>query len=164
MGFLDSFFHSVRLPKKESMFHLNRKGMTNTIGYLFVLLTVLFLPDLIGTIIHLDSSLTEVSRGLYLVQVFVFYPLLIIFLIIVGVSVLAGAALLLRRALHRKLTYQQLWKMTAYASTIPLILSVLLKYIAVPDSISALLFLGIFTFVMYRMIKIYPKASAKRSA
>ena len=162
MVFFDSLMNSFRLPKKEAMFRLNRKGITSTIGYLFLLLTVLFLPDLIGTIIRLDSSLTEVSRGLYLVQVFVFYPLLIIFLIIVGVSIFAGAALLLRKALGRKLTYQQLWKMTAYASTIPLILTVVLKNISVPDSISALLFFTIFSFLMYRMIIIYPKASRKR--
>ncbi|WP_246364182.1 DUF1189 family protein [Halobacillus locisalis] len=155
--------NSFRLPKKEAMFRLNRKGITSTIGYLFLLLTILFLPDLIGTIIRLDSSLTEVSRGLYLAQVFVFYPLLIIFLIIVGVSVFAGGALLLRKALGRKLTYQQLWKMTAYASTIPLILTVVLKNISVPDSISALLYFTIFSFLMYRMIMIYPKASRKRS-
>ncbi len=163
MVFFDSLMNSFRLPKKEAMFRLNRMGITSTIGYLFLLLTVLFLPDLIGTIIRLDSSLTEVSRGLYLVQVFVFYPLLIIFLIIVGVSIFAGAALLLRKALGRKLTYQQLWKMTAYASTIPLILTVVLKNISVPDSISALLFFTIFSFLMYRMIIIYPKASRKRS-
>ncbi|MBA2176610.1 DUF1189 family protein [Halobacillus locisalis] len=163
MVFFDSLMNSFRLPKKEAMFRLNRKGITSTIGYLFLLLTILFLPDLIGTIIRLDSSLTEVSRGLYLAQVFVFYPLLIIFLIIVGVSVFAGGALLLRKALGRKLTYQQLWKMTAYASTIPLILTVVLKNISVPDSISALLYFTIFSFLMYRMIMIYPKASRKRS-
>lgn len=164
MFFLDSLVHSLRLPKKEAMFHLNRKGITQTIGYLFLLLTILFLPDLIGTIIHLDSHLTEVSRGLYLVQVFVFYPMLIIFLILVGVSVLAGGALLLRKALRRKLSYQQLWKMTAYATTLPLIMSVLLENMNVPDGISALLFTGLIFFYMYRMIIIYPKASVRHSS
>ncbi|MGP4076732.1 DUF1189 family protein [Halobacillus sp. K22] len=162
MGFFDSLWNSVRLPKKEAMFRLNRKGITNTIVYLFILMTVLFLPDMIGTIIRLDSNLTEVSRGLYLVQVFVFYPMLIIFLILVGVSALAGAALLITRQLERKLTYQQLWKMTAYAATVPLILSILLKNTPVPNSLSALIFFSLFFYIMFRMIIIYPKKKTKR--
>ncbi|SFG17342.1 Protein of unknown function [Halobacillus alkaliphilus] len=162
MEFFDSLWNSVRLPKKEAMFRLNRKGITSTILYLFILMTVLFLPDMIGTIIRLDSNLTEVSRGLYLVQVFVFYPMLIIFLILVGVSALAGAALLMTNQLDRKLTYQQLWKMTAYAATVPLVLSILLKNTPVPNGISALIFFSLFIYIMFRMIIIYPKKKAKR--
>lgn len=157
MGILDSLLKSLRLPKKEAMFHLNRKGMTHTILYLFVLLGVLFLPDMIYAVLYLDSTLTEVSRGQFLVQMFVFYPMFIIFLILIGVSILAGGGLLMRKALGRRLTYQQLWKMTAYATTLPLISSVLLKTIAVPDGISALLFMIIITFLLYKMITIYPK-------
>ncbi|MGP4070804.1 DUF1189 family protein [Halobacillus sp. B29] len=162
MEFFDSLWNSVRLPKKEAMFRLNRKGITSTIMYLFILMTVLFLPDMIGTIIRLDSNLTEVSRGLYLVQVFVFYPMLIIFLILVGVSALAGAALLMTNQLDRKLTYQQLWKMTAYAATMPLVLSILLKNTPVPNGLSALIFFSLFIYIMFRMIIIYPKKKAKR--
>ncbi|MCA1012489.1 DUF1189 family protein [Halobacillus halophilus] len=162
MEFLDSLWNSIRLPKKEAMFRLNRKGITSTIVYLFILMTVLFLPDMIGTIIRLDSNLTEVSRGLYLVQVFVFYPMLIIFLILVGVSALAGAALLMTNQLDRKLTYQQLWKMTAYAATVPLVLSILLKNTPVPNGLSALIFFSLFIYIMFRMIIIYPKKKAKR--
>ncbi|ASF37809.1 hypothetical protein CEH05_01210 [Halobacillus halophilus] len=162
MEFFDSLWNSVRLPKKEAMFRLNRKGITSTIMYLFILMTVLFLPDMVGTIIRLDSNLTEVSRGLYLVQVFVFYPMLIIFLILVGVSALAGAALIMTNQLDRKLTYQQLWKMTAYAATVPLVLSILLKNTPVPNGLSALIFFSLFIYIMFRMIIIYPKKKAKR--
>jgi len=162
MEFFDSLWNSVRLPKKEAMFRLNRKGITSTIMYLFILMTVLFLPDMIGTIIRLDSNLSEVSRGLYLVQVFVFYPMLIIFLILVGVSALAGAALIMTNQLDRKLTYQQLWKMTAYAATMPLVLSILLKNTPVPNGLSALIFFALFIYIMFRMIIIYPKKKAKR--
>ncbi|MCA0984978.1 DUF1189 domain-containing protein [Halobacillus yeomjeoni] len=161
---IQSFWNSVRLPKKEAMFQLNRNGMTHTISYLFILLALLFMPDMIYSVLYLDSSLTEVSRGQYLVQMFVFYPLFIIFLILIGVSVLAGVCLLMRKAMGRKLTYQQLWKMTAYASTLPLILSVLLKTLAVPDGVSALLFFTVFFYMMYQMIAIYPKTPTKRSS
>ncbi|MCA1024224.1 DUF1189 family protein [Halobacillus litoralis] len=157
MEFFDSLMNSLRLPKKEAMFHLNRKGITQTIGYLFVLLLVLFLPDMVFSMIYLETSVTEVSRGMYMVQFLVFYPLLIVFLILVGVSIMAGGALLLCRVLTRKLSYQLLWKLTAYASTLPLILSVVLKYAAVPNVISALIFFVLIVFYMYRMIIIYPK-------
>lgn len=161
MGFFDSLKNSLRLPKKEAMFHLNRKGITQTIGYLFVLLFALFLPDMVFSIMYLETSVTEVSRGMYIVQFLVFYPLLIVFLILVGVSILAGGALLLCKALERKLSYQLLWKLTAYAATLPLILSVVLKYAAVPNVISALIFFILFSFYMYRMIIIYPKAPVR---
>ncbi|QAS52591.1 DUF1189 family protein [Halobacillus litoralis] len=161
MGFFNSLVNSLRLPKKEAMFHLNRKGITNTILYLFLLLLILFMPDMIATVIHMESNLTEVSRGRYIIQFLVFYPLLIVFLILVGVSVLAGGGLLMRKALGRKLAYQQLWKLTAYATTLPLILSVILKYLTVPDGISALIFISIFAFFMYRMIVVYPRVPTK---
>ncbi|MYL51402.1 DUF1189 domain-containing protein [Halobacillus litoralis] len=161
MVFFDSLINSLRLPKKEAMFHLNRKGITHTIGYLFVLLLLLFLPDMVISILYLETNLTEVSRGMYMAQFLVFYPLLIVFLILVGVSILAGGSLLMRKALSRKLAYQQLWKLTAYACTLPLILSVLLKYLTVPNAISALIFMAIFVYYMYRMITVYPKVPAK---
>ncbi|MGV2622735.1 DUF1189 family protein [Halobacillus sp. ACCC02827] len=161
MGFLDSLMNSLRLPKKEAMFRLNRKGITHTIGYLFILLALLFLPDMVATIVHMETNLTEISRGRYVVQFLVFYPLLIIFIILVGISLLAAASMLLRRVLSRKLIYQQLWKLSAYAVTLPLILSVVLKYMEVPDRYSALLFLIIFGFFMYKMIIVYPKVPAK---
>ncbi len=162
MGFLDSLVSSLRLPRKKAMFHLNRKGMTNTIFYMFTLLSLLFLPDLILTIQHLDVRLQEVSRGLYIFQVLFFYPLFIIFMILTGISILAGGALLLKSLLKRKLIYQQLWKMVSYASTLPLIISVILKHTPVPNWMSFLLFVTILFVYIYRMISIYPKLSQKR--
>ncbi|UOQ44519.1 DUF1189 domain-containing protein [Halobacillus salinarum] len=158
MGFFDSLWHSLQLPKKKAMFHLNRKGMTSTIGYIFILLCLLFLPDLILTIQHLNEQLETNERGLYMAQVFFFYPMYLISMILVGISILAGGALLLKKFLHRKLIYQQLWKMVVYAATIPLIISSILKHTPVPNWISFLLFISILFFYMYKMIKAYPRA------
>ncbi|WP_347861649.1 DUF1189 family protein [Salimicrobium sp. PL1-032A] len=154
---MESLKLSLRLPKKDALFQLNRKGMTDTIGYLFVLLLVLFIPSMYNAVTTFEQELQEVSRGLYIAQALVFYPLLIIFLIIAGVSLLAGGGLFLSKVLKRKLNYQQLWKMTAYALTLPLTFSTVSTYIGVAESVTVLLFFVPISFLLYKMIMVYPK-------
>ncbi|WP_234972619.1 DUF1189 family protein [Salimicrobium salexigens] len=154
---MESLKLSLRLPKKEALFQLNRKGITSTIGYLFVLLLVLFLPNIYSAITTFERELTEVARGLYMAQALVFYPLLIIFLIVAGVTIIAGGGLLLSKILKRKLRYQQVWKMTAYALTLPLVFSTLSTYIGLPDYVTVLVFITPISYLLYKMITVYPK-------
>ncbi|SDJ80407.1 DUF1189 family protein [Salimicrobium halophilum] len=156
---MESLKLSLRLPRKDALFQLNRKGITSTIGYLFVLLLVLFIPNIYNAITTFERELTEVSRGLYMAQALVFYPLLIIFLIIAGVSILAGGGLFLSKLLKRKLRYQQLWKMTAYALTLPLTFSTVSTYIGVSEYVTVLLFFVPISYLLYKMITVYPKRS-----
>ncbi|WP_181350415.1 DUF1189 family protein [Thalassobacillus sp. CUG 92003] len=161
MGFVDSFINSLRLPKKEAMFHLNRKGIIHTILYVFLLLVVLFLPDLIRMLLNLEASADEgTSRGLLIIQVLVFYPGFVIFMILVSVSIFAGCGLLMRTWLNRKLTYQQLWKLTVYAATTPLIIVTVLNMTPLNEWMVALLFISTLLFLLLRMIQIYPKRTS----
>ncbi|MDQ0219550.1 membrane protein insertase Oxa1/YidC/SpoIIIJ [Peribacillus cavernae] len=45
MGLLTCLKHSLMLPRKESMFRLNRMNMTKTIFYILALFMFLILPS-----------------------------------------------------------------------------------------------------------------------
>ncbi|SET99500.1 Protein of unknown function [Salinibacillus kushneri] len=155
MEFFLSLKNSFLLPKKSALFRLNRISMRNTIVYISIILFLLFVPDVIQMIIQFEH--TNIPRSMYILQLCVIYPFLIIFLAVTGISLLAGISYILKGILRRKLAYQQLWKMTAFALTTPLILHVLFKHtIHFPLITNGLPLLVLYS-IMYRMIITYPK-------
>ena len=111
---------SAKLPNKQALFALNRVPMRDTLVYLFCLFFVLFLPYTITNMIEVYQN--AISKSQLVLQVILFYPFFMMFLVIISISFLAVFALILRYLLGRKLAYQQLWKMTAYAILWPFVL------------------------------------------
>ncbi|WP_238389625.1 DUF1189 family protein [Virgibacillus sp. MSP4-1] len=147
--------NSFLLPEKKALFRLNRISMRNTIVYISVILFLLFIPDVLQMILHFEDA--EIPRSMYALQLMVIYPFLIIFLAVSGISLLAGVSFLIKVLLRRRLAYQQLWKMTAFALTIPLLLHVLLKYTVDYSFMINGVPLLVLYFLMYRMILVYPQ-------
>lgn len=152
------FKNSLMLPKKESLFKLNRVSMRDTMVYIIILLFILFLPDMIQMIISYTERQTEnLPSELYIVQVILLYPLLIVFLMVAGVSLLAAIAIPIKNLLKRKLKYQQLWKMTAFALTIPILIYLVLRLFDVSNWYINILPIIFYLFLMSKMIMVYPK-------
>ncbi|WP_277678117.1 hypothetical protein [Gracilibacillus dipsosauri] len=144
------------LPRKKALFQLNRVSMRDTLVFLFLLFFFSFLPNAILIIIQFDPSVSQLSYSQYLLQVIVFYPFLMMFLVISGISILALGAWLICFMLRRKLKYQQLWKMTGFASFLPLLAYVVLYFTPLPNMASITL-CAIWLYVLvYQMIIIYP--------
>ncbi|WP_066191675.1 hypothetical protein [Gracilibacillus timonensis] len=145
---------SAALPKKKALFALNRVSMRDTLVYLFLLFFIAFLPNVISLILRFEAGVSQASYSQYLLQIIVFYPFSIMFLVIVSVSILALGGWLCRLYLHRRLAYQQLWKMTGFALLWPLVfykgLAVWLPNLAF---IGGLLLLYI---LLIQMIRVYP--------
>lgn len=152
-----SLKNSLRLPKKEALFRLNRVSMRNAISYIVVLLFLLFLPELILMMIHFQGEAEGLPKDMYILQLIVFYPFWIVFLAIAGVSVLAAVSVLIKNLLHRKLAYQQLWKMTAFALTIPLLVYILLDLLPLHPFIIHGIPLGGLYYLIWKMIEAFPK-------
>ncbi|MCT2535488.1 DUF1189 domain-containing protein [Aquibacillus koreensis] len=157
MELFTSLKNSLLLPKKEALFRLNRISMRNTIVYVFVLMFLLLLPDSLMGMMESQNRPEGIDPSIFIIQMVVFYPLMILFVAITLVSVLAGFALLLKQLLRRKLKYQQLWKMTAYAMTIPFTIYAILSTIGLDYGIVTILLIGGLYYLLYKMIVIYPK-------
>jgi hypothetical protein len=153
------FKNSLLLPKKEALFRLNRVSMRNTLTYIVCLMFLLFLPDVVKVVMDVEAGLEGLPKGSYITQVIVFYPLFILFIVVTGVSLLAALSLPIKEVLGRKLAYHQLWKMTTFAMTVPLIIYTVLKLFHVNSVVVNLLQLIILYFLIYKMILVYPKRS-----
>ncbi|WP_226037296.1 DUF1189 family protein [Aquibacillus saliphilus] len=147
---------SIALPKKQAVFYLNRVSMRDTLVYIFLLIFIVFLPEGIKTLFA-ENSLQSELQSMYFLQMVLFYPLYIIFTGLMGISILAFFGLLLSTLLKRKLAYSHLWKMVAFALTIPLILTMLVSIIGVGYWLFSVLFLFLFYVILYKMIVVYPK-------
>lgn len=149
------FRNSLLLPKKDALFKLNRISMRDTLVYIILLFLLLFLPDVINFVRNVQDVKGEIP-DVVIIQVLFLYPAITIFFTILIITVLAGISYLLRNILKRKLAYHQLWKMTSYALTWPIIIYLLIKVINL-NQLFALPILILFFYLMTKMIQIYPK-------
>nr|WP_246569216.1 DUF1189 family protein [Allobacillus halotolerans] len=96
-------------------------------------------------------------RELYFIQLIILYPATIFLFVVIGLSVLSGLAVILRNLLHRKLAYQQLWKMTAFSLTIPMIFYLIFRIFQIETVWINLLPLMIYFFLITKMILVFPR-------
>ncbi|UFU01204.1 DUF1189 domain-containing protein [Radiobacillus kanasensis] len=162
MQFIYILKNSLLLPRKEALFRLNRVSMRNTIVYIFFLMLLLHLPDIVGALMTIDEN-AEIPKEIFILNLIVSYPLLLILSTFLGVSILAAISLLLIIFLKRKLAYHYLWKITTYALTIPyMIYKLLLNNLELTGYLAEVISLSILYYIMYKIITIYPKKEGKR--
>ncbi|MDX8045627.1 hypothetical protein SH601_06460 [Gracilibacillus sp. S3-1-1] len=153
---------SALLPKKEAMFALNRVSMRDTLVYLFLLFFLSFLPNVIVIIRNFEQGESHISFSQYLLQIIVFYPFFMLFIIVTGISLITLGSSVLTYILQRKLAYQQLWKMTAFALLWPLIIYHLLFFTPLSTSVAFMIGLFVLYILMFQMILHYPKKRWKQ--
>jgi len=129
--------------------------MRDTLVYIFLLILISSLPDIINIFLLRDITDGELQSILYL-QAFIVYPLYVIFMGVVAISLIAFAGYLIKNVMKRRLTYHHLWKMTAYAATVPLILNLVEKLLRYNHFWINLLLLLLLFFYLYKMIAVYP--------
>lgn len=152
-----SLKNSVLLPKKNALFRLNRVSMRNVLVYILLLSLLLVVANMISGINNSAGNRNGAQESMYLLQLIVVYPFFIIFLMITGISLLAAMSFLIKRLLARKLSYVYLWKMTAFALTVPLFIYMVLDSINVDDGFIQLISFLYFLFIMVRIILVYPR-------
>ncbi|MFD2637542.1 DUF1189 family protein [Piscibacillus salipiscarius] len=147
--------NSLLLPKKDALFKLNRMNMRDTLVFINLLFLILFLPDAIRFVQNVKDTNGSIP-DVVIIQVVFLYPALTIFLTTLIVTALAGISYLIRNSLNRKLAYHQLWKMTSYALTWPIIIFLFIK-IFMLNLLFILISIVIFLYLITKMILIYPK-------
>ncbi|HET7579805.1 MAG TPA: DUF1189 family protein [Bacillales bacterium] len=158
MNLLRAFQSSLLLPKKDAMFRLNRMGMGGTIGYLFMLLFIVAIPSGVHFALSDHPGFeNRIPPTLFVLQFFVFDYLLFVVGGLIVISVLAAVCLLLSKTVMRKLSYRQLWKISAYATTIPFLLYTLAQSLNWNSPLIPLLLFFLALVILVRMIFIFPR-------
>src|SRR5699024_1797904 len=123
MIFWHTFINSIKLPGKQAMFKLNRTGMDITVVYMFILLFFVSLPTFVEQITN------KTMNGLFLIiYYFMFSYLSLTIIVFVILSAVAYSGTGIAKLLKRKLRFSLLWKMSAYLTTIPFIIYMLLSF------------------------------------
>ena len=163
MIFLQAFLHSIKLPSKKAMFQLNRIGMDITVLYMFILLMVVSIPSLIERLTATSGPGTDLNLFFLIIYFFIFYYLPMTLIVFLVLSLIAYIGVGIAKLMKRKLRYAILWKMSAFTTTIPLVLYTIVALIfPVSDSFLWLFFIYTFIFLI-KIISVYPKRRIRSS-
>lgn len=164
MTFRHLFLAGLYAPKKLAAFRLLPIG--RVIRYIFYFITTMTLISFIRYIIG-DTVLFEASPELNAYSQTIgilIYPIAIVFQFIIAtfyvfvrISLFAAIGLLLGRLLRKRVEYRFIWRTTAVAMTVPLVLTIVLDFLPTIETFGAWLtsfiHIGYITFAL----KYYPK-------
>lgn len=157
---LKAFKCSIQLPGKRAMFQLNRMKMGGTLLYLFILLFIVTIPGGVRFILSSDSGIGHnVPPTLFVLQYIVFDYLLFVFTGLCTISFVAAICLGISGFMQRKMAYRHLWKLAAYATTVPFLLYAIAIIFNVHSPIIPIVLLLLTLAILTRMISIFPKLS-----
>lgn len=157
MIFWNVFLDSIKLPRKKSLFKLNRTGMDIVVIYMFILLLFVSLPNLLQQIANKESLGLEIDAFFLIIYFFIFYYLPMLVIVFLLISLIAYIGLGITKLMKRKLRFAILWKLIAFTTTTPFALyAVLTIFLHINDAY--LLISLLYTFVLLiKMISIFPK-------
>lgn len=157
MIFWRTFLQSLNLPSKQAMFKLNRTGMDITVIYMFILLFFISLPTLIHQIMSTTGPTADLNIVFLLIYFFIFSYLPLTIIVFLLLSIVAYIGTWIAKFLHRKLRFSLLWKMSAYLTTIPFLIYMILSFFkTVNDQFLWFIFIYALAFLI-KVITVYPK-------
>lgn len=162
MIFWHTFLNSIKLPNKQAMFKLNRTGMDITVVYMFILLFLVSLPTFIAQMTNPAGAMASMNWVFALIYFFMFSYLPLTMIVFVLLSIIAYIGTGIAKLLKRRLRFSLLWKMSAYLTTVPSLIYIVLAFIY-PVSDQFLWVILIYTFILLiKVITVYPKRRKRR--
>src|SRR5699024_9246005 len=156
MAFLTSFIESIKLPKKKSVFKLNRISMDSVVVYMFILLALVSLPSLFYQLSNISVLSVKIGSFFYLFYFFIFHYFVIVVLVFIVLSIISYLFSLFTKFFGRRLHYSILWKMTAFSISFPfLVYTILAFFYNISDNFLWFSFLYP-SILLYKIITIYP--------
>src|SRR5699024_8037247 len=141
---------------KYNCFYLNRIVLYYSFFFLFIIIAIASIPNLIEQLLTTEFS-AQIHPFFLAIYFFIFNYLVLLVMIFSLLSLFAYIMTLLAKMLQRKLLFSLLWKMSAFALTIPLIIFTVLSYFYPLTYIFVSLAVVYMTFVLVKVILIYPK-------
>ncbi len=160
--YLDALIHSLTLPKRQSAFALNRIGMDITVIYLFILIGLASLPELFNQVFLNETSAAHLQIFFLIIYFFIFYYLILVVLVFINLSLIAYIGTLIARLGKRKLRYSIMWKMSAFATTLPLLLFSIVSFFYPLSPLFLLVSALYIFFILIKVIFIYPKRKLQK--
>lgn len=160
MIYYKTFLNSLKLPNKKAMFQLNRTGMDTAIIYIFILILIASVPEFVTRITSPDQVIAHDLIFTAYFLIFYYVPLAIMTLF--ALSFVAYVYTLFAKIVERKLRFQIIWKLTAYTTTIPILLITSIAFF-VPIPVFLLLPALIWiTLLVTLMITSFPKYKKRK--
>ncbi|ASN03816.1 hypothetical protein [Virgibacillus necropolis] len=157
MIFWKAFLHSIKLPSKNAVFQLNRIGMDITVVYMFIIMAIVAIPAFLGRITELNDPGSDMGIFFLLIFFFMFYYLPLTIIVFVTLSVVAYSFTWVAKSLNRKIRFPLLWKIAAYATTIPFLIYTITALLFSTDDSMLWVFFIYSLFVLLKTILVYPK-------
>src|SRR5690625_5192509 len=154
--FWNTCIQSLKLPRREAVFALNRIGMDIVVVYMFLLLAIASIPGLIEQISS-NRADSQLHTFFLLIFFFIFYYLIIVVIVFSLLSLIAYIGTIIAKVTGRKLQFGLMWKMTAFATTIPLLAFTILSFFIPLTTLFILISSGFILYLLIRIILIYPK-------
>jgi len=154
----DIFLHSIKLPKRNAAFALNRIGMDKVIFYIFSLLGIASIPGLIEQIqTNANAQSLQIQNFFFLIFFFIFYYLILTAAVLLGISLIAYLGSWIADVTKRKLRYSILWKMAACITTIPILIFTVMSFFIDVSIIFLSVAITFHIIVFIQTIFLYPK-------
>src|SRR5690625_4490415 len=113
MIFLQTFTHSIQLPRKDAMFKLNRTDMNSAVIYMFLLLVFVSIPSIIDRLTATSGPGADLNLFFLIIYFFIFYYLPLTVIVFLLLSLIAYIETGIAKLMRRKLRFSILWKMCA---------------------------------------------------
>lgn len=150
--------HSIKLPKRQAAFALNRIGMDMIIFYMFFLLALASFPGLMEQIqTNSSTPSVKIQTFFFLIFFFMFYYLVITAVVFVCISFIAYIGSWIAAITKRKLRYSILWKMAACITTIPIFFFTVATFFLEMSYIFLSIAITFHLIVFIKTIFLYPK-------
>lgn len=163
MILIEAFINSLKLPSKNAIFKLNRIGMDIVVFYLFILIFIVSIPQLVVQLRVTDTLADRLPFILKLVYFFMFYYLPLTIAVFLFLTIMAYIGVWMAKLMKRKLRFQIIWKLLAFTTTIPFLLYMLLASLF-QISDKYLFFAIIYSFVLLIiMIFKFPKRRKRKN-
>ncbi len=157
MIFLETFLESIKLPSKTALFKLNRTGMDIVVIYMFFLILIISIPSLVDQLLHPEGLSKETNVIFIIIFFFIFHVLPMNIIIFIAISLLSFIFLGITKFMQRKLRFAILWKMTAYTTTVPFIIYMILALFFHISHTYLWISILYTVILVIKMISIYPK-------
>ncbi|HLS60853.1 MAG TPA: hypothetical protein VK044_06965 [Virgibacillus sp.] len=157
MIFWQTFLDSIKLPNKRALFRLNRIGMDIVVIYLAILLFFVSIPSLIEQVSNPSGLGANMSLFFLMIYFFIFYYLPLLVIVFSFLSLIAYLGTGLTKLMKRKLRFAILWKMSAFATTVPFAIYTLFALFFPINDLYLWVSLLYTVILLIKMISIYPK-------
>ncbi|MDN4609044.1 DUF1189 family protein [Sporosarcina highlanderae] len=165
MKFHQMFLAAFHEPKKLAAFRLLSIGRVIRFAFFFILLMTLIsiLRFMFGDVDLFEASpeLVDYSKtigGLIYPMAFVFQFVIATFYVFVRISIFAGIGMFIGTLRKKRVEYRFLWRTTAIAATVPLLVTIGLDFFPTAETISLTLTSLIHICYIAAALKYYPKA------